>query len=202
MARRITFMRHGICEGDACYRGITDDVLSVEGQLQMHDAIHHLGPWDIIISSPLKRCAEFGRRISLQQRIDFCLDRRFMELNFGAWEGKTAAQIMQTAPAALEQFWQNPECSPPPGGETLASLRARVLAAWNELLVLNHRNILVITHGGPIRTILAEVLGASDQQMLAFRVPYASLHHFEVKHDCDDQPYACLINDIADAAIA
>lgn len=61
---------------------------------------------------------------------------------------------------ALENFWQSPDEYPLPEAETLANFNARIKAQW-QILLKRHQNhsILLVSHGGVIRMILAEVLG-------------------------------------------
>ncbi|MCU7967191.1 MAG: histidine phosphatase family protein, partial [gamma proteobacterium symbiont of Bathyaustriella thionipta] len=53
----ITLLRHGEPEGGTVFRGITDDLLTEMGWQQMNDAVNTLKNIDIILSSPLRRCA-------------------------------------------------------------------------------------------------------------------------------------------------
>jgi len=51
--------------------------------------------------------------------------------------------------------------SRPAGGESLLDLRERVLAAWEDLLAETNpdETALVVTHGGPIYTLLGHIAG-------------------------------------------
>ena len=52
-------LRHGALEGGVKYRGSVDDPLTSEGRQQMNTVWSRLdGGIDLIISSPLCRCAE------------------------------------------------------------------------------------------------------------------------------------------------
>ena len=56
----VDLLRHGEVEGGERYRGSTDDALSARGWEQMRAAVGDACAWTGIVSSPLKRCAEFG----------------------------------------------------------------------------------------------------------------------------------------------
>ena len=53
--------------------------------------------------------------------------------------------------------------------------RSRVLAAWAALLQGTDPHTLVLTHGGVVRVILAEVLAMEDRSGLLIEVPYAGI---------------------------
>jgi len=170
----ISLLRHGETEGGARYRGITDDALTATGREQMWAAVGDECRWDGIVSSPLIRCAEFARALAQHHSLPLRLESRLREMNFGSWDGQTAAEIIQTDAEALERFWKDPWRHGPPDGESLAQVRARVLDAWHDI-VNECRSTLVITHGGPIRLILCELWRYPDKRLLDIEVPIASL---------------------------
>lgn len=166
-------LRHGEVEGGDCFRGHQDDPLSPTGFDQMWTSVNDAQSWDRVISSPLKRCAEFADQISQQQAIPLEFDNDLMEMYFGEWEGRTAAELMQACPEQLSQFWQDPDQHPPPGGERLSIFEARVLRARDSILSqTGQQRILIVTHGGVIRVLLCH-----DQQR-----PMTELLDIEVKH--------------------
>ena len=173
---RIDLMRHGKTEGGERYRGSTDDVLSPRGWEQMRVAVGEACPWTCIISSPLKRCAEFAVELAQRHALPLELDARLQELHFGAWEGKTSAELLVSYPAHLARFWNDPLQNPPPGAEPLPHFEARVLAAWNEHLAKHTgKQVLIITHGGPIRMIVGHIRGLSWPERLGMNVPHATI---------------------------
>lgn len=153
--------------------------------------------WDGILTSPLTRCADFGRALSRRLGIPLRLDPRLAEMDFGAWEGRTAADLMEEDGDALRRFWSDPMTHTPPGGESLPAFRDRVLSFWRDLtdpvrspgeghpsLPGNPigpsgrkfgERVLVISHGGVIRVILCEVLGHPLERLLELEVGHASL---------------------------
>lgn len=171
----VSLLRHGEAEGGARYRGITDDVLTVSGWAQMWAAVSDDHGWNRIVSSPLARCAEFAGQLARRHSIPLRIDDRLREMDFGAWDGRTAAEIMQTDADALARFWQDPWNHEPTGGETLMQMHKRVLKAWQDV-VAERRSTLMVTHAGPIRIILCHVRGLPVDRLLDIEVPLASLH--------------------------
>lgn len=147
------------------------------------------GHWHAILSSPLSRCADFARALSQYLAIPLQLDARLAEMDFGDWEGRTAADLMALDAESLGRFWADPLAHPPPGGESLQTFQDRVLSFWRGVLGQpppdqppaqdqgrdTRQRILVITHGGVIRVILCEVLGWPLARLLELDVGHASL---------------------------
>lgn len=166
----IALLRHGETQGGNCYRGSRDDLLTALGWEQMEAATGTIA-WERIVASPLKRCADFAQDLAGRLAIPLAFDERLREMHFGAWEGRTAAELMESAPDALARFWRDPAAYPPPGAEALGDFQARVLAAWDELRNQpNGRRVLVVGHGGPIRTILCTVLGHPLDRLLELEI--------------------------------
>lgn len=110
-------------------------------------------------SSPSQRCRALADALGEPYR----LDARLMELDFGAWEGRTWAEFDSPEARHWGDHWQT---AAPPGGESLPELLARLRAF---LADIESGDALLITHAGPIRALhhllLGESLGA------AFRRP-------------------------------
>lgn len=162
----IALLRHGETQGGAGFRGSTDDLLTARGRKQMEAAAGAL-PWDRIVTSPLKRCTEFAEPLAARLKLPMEIDERLREMHFGDWEGRSAAELLESAGNALTRFWHDPASYTPPGAESLRDFQARVLAAWDELRrSVNGGRVLVVGHGGPMRTILCAVLGHPLERML------------------------------------
>lgn len=181
---RVGFLRHGETEGGNRFRGHTDDPLTPVGLSQMYAAIADSGGWDRVISSPLIRCAEFSNAFSRQNSLPLTFDTRLKEMYFGAWEGRSAADLMAETPEALTHFWRDPDAYPPPGGELLAHFQARVLDAWDNVLsAYAGQRVLIVTHGGVIRVLLCHVFEVPISQWHEFEVPHGRLHSVHIIGD-------------------
>lgn len=170
----IDLLRHGEPEGGQRYRGTVDDPLSARGWDQLRAAVHRPGPWQVIVSSPLRRCAAFAAALAAERGLALELEPGFREMGFGDWEGRTAAEITAATPGALERFWEDPVRHPPPGGETLPECAGRIAVAWQALLQRHGgRHILLIGHGGMIRLVLQQMLDMPLERIWRLEVPYA-----------------------------
>jgi alpha-ribazole phosphatase len=172
----IGLLRHGAVEGGEVYRGRTDDPLSATGHLQMREAMVGLSQWDRIISSPLQRCAAFAGDFAHQYGIPFTLEPGLQEIDFGEWEGCSAAELLQTSPEALTKFWQDPLHNAPPGGESLIQFNHRVVTTWETLHQGNqNQRLLLVTHAGVIRMLLCQLQGWSLNRLWEIEVKHAAL---------------------------
>lgn len=110
------------------------------------------------------------------------------------------AQPTKEKLTTLGDFWQNPWQYQPPNGETMIDFTQRVDHFWQNLLAeliqaeqeqkqnenqssQQQENILVVSHGGVIRYILAKVLGLplpGVNHMTNIDVPYGGLIHLQV----------------------
>ena len=117
MTLHLDLLRHGETELGGGLRGSLDDALTARGWEQMHAAVATGGPWDRLVSSPLQRCARFAEQLGRRLNIPVHLDADLQELHFGAWEGRSAAALMDTDAEALGRFWADPYEFTPPDGE-------------------------------------------------------------------------------------
>ena len=180
MTRNILLLRHGEVQGGAVYRGTTNDPLTPLGMQQMITATQKY-TWQHVTSSPLQRCAAFAEA----QKTPITLDRRWQEIHFGDWEGQTYAQIEAQDQRRLEQFWRDPTSVTPPQGESLSAFQRRIVQAWQDVCAQQHASQLIVTHGGPIRIIIAQLTGLPLAKLMDIRVPHACLSHVQIK--CDGQ---------------
>jgi alpha-ribazole phosphatase len=163
-ARLVHLLRHGETPLSGKFVGRTDCGVTEAGIAACRDQAAGLA-FDAIVSSDLIRariCADaIGDAVSI--------DRRWRELDFGAWDGLAAAEI---DPGELGAFWADPDAFPPLGGERWSSLVARVAAALDDLPA---GDILVVTHGGAMRAALAHLFDFDQRALWAFDLPCASL---------------------------
>lgn len=96
------------------------------------------------------------------------LDRRIRELDFGVFDGLTYAENVRRHGERFRRWIDDPAAHPPPGGEALGQLRARVLGWLDDLP--RDRDVVAVTHGGPLR-LLAAAVAALPEGFRACRSP-------------------------------
>ena len=184
--RGITLLRHGQIEGAPALYGRSDPPLTA-------DALHAYapllqapaGPWQRVPCSPRTRCRQVGSLLTEHFDIPLDIWPELAEMDFGQWDGVPYADLVTQWPH-LERFWADPVANPLPGAEPLADFHRRVLQAWEQMLQINRaESLLVVTHGGVIRMLLAHLLHADWQRGEFYQcltIPYASMTQLEVWH--------------------
>ena len=184
MTLRLDLLRHGETELGGGLRGSLDDALTEHGWAQMRAAVQAQGSWDRVLSSPLQRCARFAEELGARLGVPVDLEADLQELHFGAWEGRSAAALMETDAEGLGLFWSDPYAFTPPEGEPVTQFAARVLAAVQRL----HRayagqRVLLVSHGGVMRLLLARARGLPREQLLNVEVAHGALFALRVEAD-------------------
>lgn len=184
MTLHLDLLRHGETELGGGLRGSLDDALTPLGWQQMRAAVVDAGPWDRLISSPLQRCARFAEELGAQLGVPVSLEQDLQELHFGAWEGRSAAALMETDADALGRFWSDPYGFTPPEGEPVSDFSARVLAAVQRLhQAYAGERVLLVSHGGVMRLLLARARGLPREQLLSVEVGHGGLFSLQVEAD-------------------
>lgn len=184
----IELLRHGLPEGDNCFRGRSDFDITSLGLEQMRSATDWISEIDIVITSHLKRCREFASIYSQLQNITMIEMPNFAEIDFGDWDGKPKQLIWDIDQQRLSQFWKDPWKHTPPNGESLECFERRIFNQWTELLQkYRGKRILLVTHSGVMKQILRFTLELPKNSSYLQRIslPYASRVSLSVYHDED-----------------
>lgn len=178
---RIDLLRHGETTAGARYIGSTDVPLTTIGRQQMTQALVDAGPWDCIISSPLRRCAEFAADYAANAGGALVLDAAWQEIHFGAWENCSADELLRTDPQGAQNFWADPLRHTPTGAETLRDFQHRILSAWQACIVrYAGQRVLLITHGGVMRVLRCHLEQLPLSEVLSMSVPLGALHRVAI----------------------
>jgi broad specificity phosphatase PhoE len=99
------------------------------------------------------------------------------ELSLGAWEGCTVDEVRGYPGDPYRRWLLAPHDCPPPGGEPLEAVSARVVAAMARIAAAhpNGEDVLVVAHGGVISVYACALLGCSYNALWRLRVDNASL---------------------------
>ncbi len=124
--------------------------------------------FDVLYSSDLARAYQTAWAISQVIGLPVELLPSLREIDLGTWGGLTLAQIKERFAveyALLEQGHDVPRG----GAETLSALRRRVVEVVEAIMAQHLGETLVfVTHGGPVRMLLAHALGAPDVNKIPF----------------------------------
>ncbi|MGZ5296117.1 MAG: histidine phosphatase family protein [Actinomycetota bacterium] len=141
--------------------GALDVPLSDEGVIQARCIGDHLrdARLDEVYASPLGRAVATASAVARPHGLTPVLREDLAEIDFGAFEGRTFDEIAASHPDLYRQWMLDPTSVRFPEGETFEDLRAR---ATSEVTRIRREHedgsVAVVTHGGVIRAVLAEVL--------------------------------------------
>lgn len=122
-------------------------------------------PLVALVTSPLERCRETAQAIADRQDVAplLLVDERVTECDYGAWQGRPLREL------ATEPLWATVQGQPSaavfPGGEPMAAMQARVVAAVRErdaAITAEHGPgavWAVVSHGDLVKAVLADALG-------------------------------------------
>jgi len=182
----IDLLRHGEVINKGRYCGSSDVSLTPLGREQMVQAMGTAPFWNVVISSPLIRCAEIAQNFSLQCDCPLEVDAALQEIHLGTWEGRSFSEVFEQEREQVEKFWRDPVNNTPPEGEPLHAFHDRVMVAFHHHIKRHTgQRVLMITHGGVIRLILGQVLNMPLEALLKLEVPYAALSRVRVCHEKD-----------------
>ncbi|MFH1904641.1 MAG: alpha-ribazole phosphatase [bacterium] len=196
---KIFIVRHGQTSGNSTlkYFGITDVELNEEGINQAGLASKRLEKENIcrIYSSSLKRAFKTAEIIAKPHRISVELKEDLREINFGNWEGLGFQEIQKSFPQEFSEWQNNIMGFTMPQGESILELKRRVETAFNEILnSARENNVVIVTHGGPIRIILSKILSLNALETVFWKIKQdnAALNIIE---NTDNTQIISLIND-------
>lgn len=159
----IYLLRHGKTIGKPALNGHSDVAVDETIQSNIACALLKKYAFSNVYTSPLQRCYRVAELITEQKsELRLIVDPRLKEQNFGEFDGITFDELTPYWDQ-LEQFWDNPARCTLPKAEPLHEGYSRVIEAWEHIVQQCGQDTLVIAHGGPIRYILAHVLGLDWQ---------------------------------------
>ena len=160
-----------------CY-GRSDVALAAsfaEDIQQLRQKLPEIRPDTPVFSSPSTRCMQLAESFSAA----ITTDARLLELDFGDWEGSRFDEVDF---AVLQQWTDNFVHTAPPNGESFNDLYQRAGSFWQDVVHGMHpqsEQILIITHAGVIRALLAYILKLPPAHAFQFRVDVGSVHKLQ-----------------------
>lgn len=160
---RLLLLRHGVTAGNLLgrYQGRTDEPLAPEGRTQALRRRAHLPPVEALWCSPLLRCRETAQLLFPLREATVVEELR--ELDFGAWEGHTWAEV---GDEAVYDRWLSGEGSACfPGGETLGAFHSRINRAFSlistQCAELGIASAVIVAHSGVFSALLSQKIGGN-----------------------------------------
>jgi len=164
---RILLLRHGETDWNRVDRiqGWADVSLNARGRRQARAAATYLADQypdlDRLLSSDLPRASETAAAVASTgtfANLAAERDRAWRERDFGVHQGQAGDVFFEENPEfAVLDGHDAAKRTVPAGGESYAAFRERVHGAWEGLRSESDGTVLVVTHSGVIRAIIAAV---------------------------------------------
>jgi probable phosphoglycerate mutase len=173
-------VRHGESTWNALGRlqGGVDAPLSPRGRAQAAALAARLQgtAFDGLYTSPLRRARDTAAICARVLGLAPVPVEGFREIGLGAWEGLEVAVLRARDGEAYRRWLEAPADHPPPAGEPVERLVARLEAAC-AALGARHRGarILVVAHGGVIASLVCRWQGRPLNELWRVRVANGSI---------------------------
>jgi len=161
---RLWIVRHGETEYNAEDRwqgARTDLPLNDRGRAQAEAVAARLVDRNFaaLYTSPMIRARQTAEAVAERTGLEPIEIEALREADHGHWEGKTKDEILADWPTAWKAFEADPMGVRRPGGESYGDTAGRVWPAL-EAIAARHtgQDVVVVTHGGPLRLVLSEAL--------------------------------------------
>lgn len=161
---RLTLVRHGETAHNRgnITLGRFDAPLTERGRAQSRAiAASFAQPPAAIYASPLSRAADTARAIGARTGIVPTIDDALIEMDVGAMEHLTGAELRERYPDFLRE-WTSEACAEArmPGGETLHEVQARAWASIERMMSTHaDTSVIAVTHNFVILTVICRALG-------------------------------------------
>ena len=161
---QLILVRHGLTDWNASGKllGRIDIGLNESGRAQAQAAAEALRSFAVgaILSSPQVRARETAAPIASAQGLVVEIEPAFDEVWLSeAWQGKTVDELRDDA--EMERFLSDPSRRSPLI-EPIEEVQSRTVAAVEHLRRERHGDtVVVVSHGDPLRALVAHYLGLS-----------------------------------------
>jgi broad specificity phosphatase PhoE len=184
----IILVRHGETEWNRVerFRGRADVPLNAAGLAQAEATGRRIAA-DFVIpvavySSPLARAVKTAEAISGHFALAVQVHPGLADIDYGQWQGLTPDEARARWPEIINAWYSAPHMARIPGGETLDDLRARSMAAVNELAARHAgQSIVLVGHTVVNRIILLGVLGLGNDRFWRLRQDTCAVNVFEAE---------------------
>lgn len=175
---KLFLMRHGETDwnADGRFQGHTHVLLNGQGREQARRAaafFKTVGPCRLY-ASRLARAVETAQYIEQACGVTHLTDERLNEISFGQWEGLSWRQVEERYPELYEDWKDLKSEFRPPGGQALEEISKNIRSFFTEMSE-SDETIIAISHGGPIRLLLLELLKLPVRAFRSIRIDPASV---------------------------
>ena len=173
--------------------GWTDAPADLSDRRALHRLSRFLPEVATVVSSDLSRARDTADAIQGSRRR---LPHRpgLREINFGAWEGRSHADVSADDPDRAFAFWDSPGDVAPPGGESWNLFCDRICADTESLLKAAQGDLVIVAHFGVILSQLQLWLDLTPIEAFSHRIENLSVTRIDL--DKTGKAHVPLINHV------
>jgi len=179
---RILLIRHGQTDYNIkdVYQGAMDVPLNDKGHAQAGVVAERLKGFPVraIYSSPLRRARATLDRIAAHHKPEPVFLDDLKEIHLGEWQGKSDTEVKRRYASFFEERKRLGDYyeARAPGGESYKDLTERSLRALERIVAeVDEGPVLVVTHGGVIKSIIGHLFELSVDKRRVFEIYNTSI---------------------------
>lgn len=195
----VLLVRHGLTAvtGTRLIGRLPGVELDERGRAQAEQLAERLAglPLAAVVTSPLERCTgTVAPLLAARPHLSAVVDDRLVECGYGEWQGRALDELAQDPLWPVVQ--QHPSAVTFPGGESLAGMAARAVAAVrdHDARLGDEAVWLACSHADVIKAVVADALGLHLDQFQRLVVDPASV---TVVRYTPTRPFVLRLNDVA-----
>ena len=179
---RLLLIRHGETEWNREGRiqgYYADSPLTENGEAQARLLARRLARESLLAvhSSDAGRARQTAAPVAAALGHEIVYDAALRERNYGGFEGMTYAELEREHPDAYRKFRSRDPGYAPPGGESGAQFRDRIVAALERIArAAGGERAAVITHGGVLGVAYRHAVGAAPDSGRDYTLHNASIN--------------------------
>jgi broad specificity phosphatase PhoE len=172
-------IRHGRTALNAAgrFRGLADPPLDEAGLAEVSATAAGLRGRSVgwIATSRLLRARQTADAAARVVGIEPVMDPGLLDVDMGAWEGLTKDEAATRDPEAFATYLEDPRAATVPGGDALAEVEARILAAIAQLATAHPGGeVVAVSHEASIKLLISGLLGLDGADVWSLDLPTAS----------------------------
>jgi alpha-ribazole phosphatase len=183
---RVVLMRHAAPAQEGCFLGQLDVRLSEKGRRQLPKVAQKLLPYRVeaVYSSDLLRARFTAEAAARAGGMHVETRPGLREMHFGVWQGLSWELIEKRFSRLARQWIEEFPHGSIPDAEPFSEFKRRVRQELRKIPAKHPGGcVLVVTHAGVIRSILAQALGVRERNLFRMAQDYCGLSVIDYLQD-------------------
>ncbi|MCB0282495.1 MAG: alpha-ribazole phosphatase [Calditrichae bacterium] len=130
-----------------------------------------------VFSSPLQRCHKLANALQIGK---VQTDNRLKEINFGEWELKKWKDIAKEEFDFWIEDFVNRRAA---DGECYRDVSKRMVGFLNDAIKMDYENIVIVSHGGSLRTLFAHISEAPLKNLFRINIDFGSVSRLSYENN-------------------